>query len=253
MGEGTLIVSRSLTLFPQIKQRFEELGFQNVEVTGEEKDSLNGVIREMQPRLLIVGSSFYQAGTPYMMGQLLKLFPKLHIVVVNVGSFPDHLAVWFIWRRVKSYVNLHEGFEEFHRALQEVRRGRAYIAPNVQRLMDDFPEWPRTPNKITDRQMEVLILICNGFIAEHIASTLHISRATVNYILDKLYKTFHVNSREELIRTAFVLKLVTEKDLVFHDRKATTKELPEWAAAKQRMNKGFSKSKTSKQNANAFL
>jgi hypothetical protein len=47
--EGTLIVSRSLKLFPHIKQRFEELGFQNVEVTGEEKDSLNGLIREMRP------------------------------------------------------------------------------------------------------------------------------------------------------------------------------------------------------------
>ncbi|MDR2434628.1 MAG: LuxR C-terminal-related transcriptional regulator [Treponema sp.] len=188
-----------------------------------------------------------------MMGRLLKLFPKLNIAAVNVGSFPDHLAVWFIWRRVKSYVNLHEGLEEFHHGLQEVRQGRAYIAPNVQRLMDDFPERPRTPNKATERQMEVLILICNGFIAKRIASNMEISRAAVNYILDQLYKTFHVHNREELRRMALTLKLVVEKDLVFYDREAATKELPEWALIKQRMNKGFSKGKTSKQNASAFF
>jgi DNA-binding NarL/FixJ family response regulator len=237
MPGGTLIVSRAVTLFPHIKRRFEELGFQNVEITGEEKDSLNRVIRETKPRLLVVGSGFYSAGTPLMMGRLLKLFPKLNIASVNVGDFPDHLAVWFIWRGVKSYVNVHEGFEEFHHGLQEVRQGRAYISPNVQRLMDDFPEWPLTPNKVTDRQMEVLILICNGFTAEHIGSNLHISRAAVNYILDRLYKTFHVNKREELMRTAFALKLVTDKDLVFHDRKTKIEGLPEWAAVRQKMNR----------------
>jgi DNA-binding NarL/FixJ family response regulator len=235
MPGGTLIVSRAVTLFPQIKRRFEELGFQRVEITGEEKDSLNRVIRDTQPRLLVVGSGFYKAGTPYMMGRLLKLFPKLNIAAVNVGDFPDELAVWFIWRGVKSYVNVHEGYEEFHHGLQEVRQGRKYISPNVQRLMDSFSEWPATPNKVTDRQMEVLVLICNGFLAEHIGTTLQISRAAVNYILDKLYKTFHVCKREELIQTAFALKLVTDKDLVFYDRKAKIAELPEWAAAKRKL------------------
>jgi DNA-binding CsgD family transcriptional regulator len=239
MPGGTLIVSRAVNLFPHFKRRFSELGFQNAEITGEEKDSLNRVIREQKPRLLLVGSCFYQAGTPYMMGQLLKLFPKLNIAAVNVGSFPDDLAVWFIWRGVKSYVNVHEGYEEFHHGLQEVRMGRAYISPNVRRLMDGFSEWPKTPDKVTDRQMEVLYLICNGFIAERVGSTLHISRAAVNYILDRLYKTFHVNSREELIRMAFALKLITERDLIFYDRKARIGPLPEWAVIKQRMSRRF--------------
>jgi DNA-binding CsgD family transcriptional regulator len=230
-------VSRAVTLFPHIKKRFEELGFPHVEITGEEKDSLNRVISETNPRLLVVGSCFYKAGTPYMTGRLVRLFPKLNITVVNMGTFPDELAVWFIWRRVKSYVNLHEGFEEFHRGLQEVRQGRAYIAPNVQRLMDDFTEWPKTPDKVTDRQMEVLILVCNGFIAEHIGSTLHISRATVNYNLNRLYKAFHVGKREELIRTAFALKLVTDEDLIFFDRETQIEGMPEWAVLKQRMNR----------------
>jgi ATP/maltotriose-dependent transcriptional regulator MalT len=63
--------------------------------------------------------------------------------------------------------------------------------------------------------MEVLILACNGFIIDNIGDTLHVSRATVNWHLGKLYDIFHVDSRDNLIKTAFVMKLVTDKDLIF--------------------------------------
>ncbi|MDR1902660.1 MAG: LuxR C-terminal-related transcriptional regulator [Treponema sp.] len=232
---GTLMVSRAVRLFPRIKKRLEELGFPDVEVTGEEKDSLNRVINEKKPRLVLVGSGFYKAGTPYMMGRLLKNFPKLNIAVINVGDFPDDLATWFIWRGVKSYVNILEGYEEFHHGLRDVREGKTYISPVVQKLMDDFPEWPKTSDELTKRQMETLIMICNGFIPEHIGEMLHVSRPTVNLHLKELYKTFHVENREELVKTAYALKLVTDKDLVFYDRENKIGLLPEWAVIKQKM------------------
>jgi hypothetical protein len=46
-----------------------------------------------------------------------------------------------------------------------------------------------------------------------------------------------VESREDLVKTAFALKLVTDKDLIFYERKTKIERLPEWAAVKQRMNK----------------
>jgi DNA-binding NarL/FixJ family response regulator len=235
MQGGTLIVSRAVRLFPKFKNRLEELGFKNVVITGEEKDSLNRLISDIKPALMLVGSNFYQAGTPYMMGRLLRNFPKLNVAAVNVGNFPDDLATYFIWRGVKSYVNLLEGYEEFHSGLQEVRQGKAYISPVVQKLMDDFPEYPATQDDVTKRQMEVLILICNGFIPEKIGETMHVSRATVNFHLKQLYKAFHTETREELVKTAFSLKVITDKDLVFYDRENKIGPLPEWAATKQKM------------------
>jgi DNA-binding NarL/FixJ family response regulator len=156
---------------------------------------------------------------------------------VSLGEFPDSLAVWFIWRGVKSYLNLLEGEEAFYHGLEEIRQGRPYISPAVRHLMDRFSEWPKTPDTITRRRMEVLIMICNGFIPERIGDTLQVSRATVNYHLQELYDTFHVKSREELIRTAFALNLVTDKDLIFHDRDKNIEPLPEWAAVKMKMNR----------------
>lgn len=231
------MVSRARKLFPRIQQRLSYLGFHEVEVTGEEKDSLNSVINEKKPELLLVGSGFYQAATPYMMGELVERFPKLNMAALSVCEYPDDIAVWFIWHGVKSYLNLWEGYEEFHRGLQEVRQGKAYISPKVRDLMELFSEWPDTKNRVTKRQMEVLILICNGFIPEHIGDRMHISRATVNYLLQKMYDTFHVKNREELVKTAFALKLVSEEDLVFYDRERKAGALPEWAVVRRKIKK----------------
>jgi DNA-binding NarL/FixJ family response regulator len=231
-----LIVSRSIKLFPYYKKCLEELGFQDVEATGEEKDSLNMVINELNPRLVLVGSGFYHAGTPYMMGQLLTNFPKLNIAAVSLGEFPDSLATWFIWHGVRSYINLWEGYEEFLYGLQEVQKGESYISPNVRRLIELFPEWPETRSKITKRQMEILVFLCNGFIPEHIGNAMHITGRTVTTHLHDLYHLFHVKNREEMVALAWEFGIVTGQDMCFYDRKRdATKPLPEWAVVKIKM------------------
>jgi hypothetical protein len=149
MPGGTLIVNRAEKLFPYYKKRLFEAGFTEVEATKEEKDSLNTVIGELNPRLVLIDSGFYRAGTPYMTGRLVKNFPKLNIAVVSLAEFPDDLAVWFIWHGAKSYISLwDDGYEEFYKGLGEIRRGKAYISPDVRRLIDGFDEWPELPRKL---------------------------------------------------------------------------------------------------------
>ncbi|MDR0474510.1 MAG: LuxR C-terminal-related transcriptional regulator [Treponema sp.] len=218
MTGGTLVISRMIKLHDRIKRRFEELGFTNVTVTGEEKDSLNCVINERKPRLVIIGSGFYRAATPYMTGRLLKDFPKLHIAAVSVSEYPDDVAAWFKWYGVKSYANLLEGYEEFHRGLQEIRQGREYVAPAVQRVLNESAEWKTPKANVPKRRREVLMLLCNGFSINEIGDCLHISRRTVDGHLEELYSSFCVHSREGLIRNAFCLGAVTKDDLCFYPR-----------------------------------
>jgi hypothetical protein len=50
--------------------------------------------------------------------------------------------------------------------------------------------------------------------------------------MDRLYDTFNVRNRDEMVARAWELQLVTEKDMRFFDRRQE-KPLPEWAAVKQ--------------------
>jgi DNA-binding CsgD family transcriptional regulator len=232
MTGGTLLVSRANNLFPYWKKTLEQRGFQNVHVTSEEKDSLNMVINELKPRLVLVGSCFYKAATPYMMGVLRKYFPRLYIAAVNIHEFPDGLAPWFVWHGVNAYVNIQEGLDEFYFGLDEVRKGHTYISPTIKNLMEEI-EWPEINDKAGKRQLEVLTFLCNGILLDEIAGNLHISRRTVDWHVEELFKTFDVQSREELISTAFCLEIITKDDLCFFNRKTKSKPLPKWAVIKQ--------------------
>jgi DNA-binding NarL/FixJ family response regulator len=233
---GTLIVNRAINLFPFFRKRLEDAGFNDVETTGEEKDSLNMVINEKKPRLLLVGSGFYHAATPYMMGQVIRRFPKLNIAAVSLGEFPDEIAVWFIWHGVKSYLNLWDGEEEFYAGLEEIQKGKPYISPNVWCLLDLFPAWPDVNDKATKRYLEVLVLVCKGCSIKEICSLLHISRNTLNTHMKQMHRIFHVQSRDELVSMAWELGLVTRRDC-FYRRSIDNWPLPEWAAIKQKTSK----------------
>jgi DNA-binding NarL/FixJ family response regulator len=224
---GTLMVSRATKLFPHIKQRLLVLGFKNVEVTGEEKDSLNMVINDLKPRLVLMGSGFYQCCTPFMAGELLKIFPKLNVAAVSVYQYPADLAMFFIVNGVKSYVSLWDGIEEFYRGLNYVREGRAYISPEVERRLEMRREMPDPGKEPTPKQIEVIRLLGNGFTTVEIADVLHISRRTVDTEKTKIYTRLNVRNENELIRAALFHGLIKPEELTFYGGKYQLNPKPE--------------------------
>ena len=236
MAGGTLVVTRAEKLHDYYRNKLKNLGFTDVTVTSSAKNGLNFAINEHKPRLLLIDSYFYQAGTPYMTGELHRDFPKLNIAVISLSDFPLSLAPWFIWHGAKSYVSLWEGFDEFNRGMMLVREGKQYISPAVQNRIDKIDVWPETGDKITKRQKECLTMLCCGFAPERIGEELNISRQTVNNHLVTMYKTFHATNREEMVAMAWELELVTHDDVRFYEKKPEVKELPEWANVKLKMN-----------------
>jgi DNA-binding NarL/FixJ family response regulator len=227
MRGGTLLLSRETALYPHFRKRFMELGFSNFDITGEEKDSLNTVINEFMPRLLIVSSGFYQCATPYMMGQLLKLFPELNIAAVSVFyKIPADLAMWFIINGVKSYINLFEGIDEFYKGITKVREGGVYISPQVIERIELRRELPEPAGNNTPRLREIIRLICNGFKGTEICDELHISEHTLYVHKRNLYTYLNVRNENELIRAAIALKWVDPNELNFYGRYYALNPLP---------------------------
>jgi DNA-binding NarL/FixJ family response regulator len=224
---GTLIISRAKNILPFWKYYLKIVGFQNVAMTSEEKDSLNWVINEQKPRLVFIESCFYEAATPYMTGRLLRDFPKLRIVAFSVGEFPDDLAMWFYFYGVKSYINFRDGMCEFKRGIQKILRGDEFRSKKVQRRIDLRTAIPKPAYSFTNRQMEVLLLLCNGFTTDEIGEALHISVRTVEKHKSDLYAVFHVRNERELIRIAYYMDLFKKDELCFYGGRWEAPPLPE--------------------------
>jgi uncharacterized protein (DUF3820 family) len=85
---GTLAVTGAAELHTEYKAWLEKMGFEDVTVTDKKNDALNTVICNKKPRLVIIDSWFYRDGTPRGIGELHKLFLRLHIAVVSIHDYP---------------------------------------------------------------------------------------------------------------------------------------------------------------------
>ena len=216
------MVSRAVKLHPHIKRRLEALGFEDVMITGADRDGLNMVIREKKPRLILIGSAFYDCSTPYMMKELLRTFPKLNIAALSVlNSYTDSRAAEFIYNGVQSYLNVLEGFEEFHRGLQEVRKGNVYISPEVQKKIDSKTSCRFTAEDLTPKHIEVIRLLGNGFTTVEAAETLGCSKRTVDTHKSDIYSILNVRNENELIRFALFKGIIHSEELHFFPKDKT--------------------------------
>ena len=218
MAESTLVVSRAELLHTYIKKRFEEAGFENVTITGTEKDGLNMLISELKPSLVIMEPDFYQSATPYMVRFILRRFKGVNIAVISTIPYPADRAMSFIVKGVKSYITVYDGIEQFNEGLICIREGKSFISPSVKERMEIRNELPRPASEITDRELEVLRLVRNGFTGREIADVLAVSLRTVSFHKQELYRNFNVRNECELIRVADYLKLIKEDDLHFYGR-----------------------------------
>jgi DNA-binding NarL/FixJ family response regulator len=215
-------------LYPLFKKRLAELGFTNSEITGEERDSLNSVINDLKPRLVLVDSDFYECSTPYMMRQLLKTFPKLNIAAVStLCKIPTDLAMWFIINGVKSYINFFEAPDEFYRGLSKVRDGQEYVSPEVIKRIEIRREMPEPAGNITPRNLEIIRLLCNGFTGSEICKALAISDQTLYVHKRNIYTILNVRNENELIRVALFYGWIKLDELRFYGGEYKLNPLPE--------------------------
>ena len=228
MNGVTLVATKRENFHAHFKKRFEQLGFPNVVVTSAGKDGLNMVINELKPRLLIIGSSFYQCCTPFMMKGLRNNFPKLNIAAISLTDYPADLAMYFIINGVRSYINYWEGTgpEQFYNGLEIIRRGGEYVSPEVQRRIDMRNIYPNPSGSLTDRQIEIVRLIGNGFTGAEIADTLHMSERSVDNRKTEIYTAMNVRNENEVIRVAIYLGIINPDELIFYGRDYVLKPLP---------------------------
>jgi DNA-binding NarL/FixJ family response regulator len=224
----TLHLSREKALYPLFRRRLAQLGFTDCEVTGEERDSLNSVINDLKPRLILVDSDFYECSTPYMMRQLLKTFPKLNIAAVSeFCKIPADTAMWFIINGVKSYLNFFEGPDEFYQGLNKIRDGEDYVSPKVIERIEMRREMPERAGNITPQHFEIIRLLCNGFTGSEICKVLAISEQTLYGHKRRIYTFLNVRNENELIRVALFHGWIKLDELRFYGGEYKLNPLPE--------------------------
>ena len=137
-----------------------------------------------------------------LIGEIRARWPKLPLLVVSMHDAPDYLE-----RVLKSgaqgFVNKKESISRLPDAIRRVLSGKTYIGEDMMEVLarslaSDEPDEEEKVADLSEREIEVLELIAQGFRPRQIAETLHVSPKTVNSHRENMKRKLELASTAEL-------------------------------------------------------
>jgi len=138
--------------------------------------------------------------------------PGVAIVMLTVSEDEDDLFN-AIKAGAQGYLQKDLESEQFRIMLGAVERGEAAITPaTAARILDEYqhPDRQRAdPDRLTERELEVLGLVTTGLRNKEIAARLGITENTAKFHLKNILEKLHAETRAELAARAVRDGLVT--------------------------------------------
>jgi NarL family two-component system response regulator LiaR len=182
------VVREGLRSFIQIKP--------DLEVVGEAADGVEAVekARELQPDVVLMDIVMPRQGGIEAIKQIKREGLPCRILVITSFAEDDQIFP-AIKAGALGYLLKDSKPQELIEAIHAVSRDESSLHPAVARkLIDELkqePDLPPTEDPLTERELEVLRLIAQGYSNREIGERLHLSERTIakyaSNILDKLH------------------------------------------------------------------
>jgi DNA-binding NarL/FixJ family response regulator len=132
----------------------------------------------------------------------LKVKPDLKVIALTMFSDTGHYTQ-MIQAGVKGFILKKANKFELEQAIREVDRGGAYFSQEIlQKLAFRHHGKTTGAEELTTREMEIMVLICQGFTSQEISERLYISSKTVETHRTNLFLKADVRNVAGLIAWA---------------------------------------------------
>ena len=187
-------------------------GAGGVEVVGEANSGENAIkmIKELQPNVVLMDVKMPGIGGLEATRRIARQYPDTKVLVVTAYAdepYPSRV----LQAGAMGYITKDTGVDEMVQAIKMVNAGRRYLSPEIaQQLalkhLSDDSESPL--DQISEREMQVLIMITSGQKVGDISDQLCLSPKTVNSYRYRLFEKLGVNSDVELTHLALKYNLI---------------------------------------------
>jgi len=175
----------------------------------ESGESAYGLYFEQQPDVLVLDISMPGEGG---IGLLYRLLARDAQACVLMMSMHDDAA--FIRRTLeagaKGYISKSDDAELLVEAIRALVRGENWLSPGLTRqLAACFHSHHADPVRaLTDRELEVFLLLARGYESKKIAEMLHLSPKTVGTHQTRVFQKLGMHTSAELARLAIRLDMI---------------------------------------------
>lgn len=138
------------------------------------------------------------------------MYPRLPVIVLSVQP-EDQYAVRCLRAGASAYINKDSAPDELARATRKVLSGGRYVSAELAEKLaarfDDSLEKPKH-EVLSDRELEVMLLIAAGVSLTEIGTRLHVSAKTVSSYRSRLLEKMQMKSNAEITRYAVANSLI---------------------------------------------
>lgn len=186
-----------------------------VEVVGEAANGREAIAlaEKLRPDVVLLDVEMPVMGARQAMEQMMEVVPPPRVVVVTMHDDPrlvrELIGLGAVAYLVKS-ATIEELLSAVHTAAQSPtvpRENVVTVAP--PRMFED----PARADGLSDRELEILLLVARGLSNQQISGSLHISEATVKRHLANIYPKMGVSSRAEAVRKALQERLISIREI----------------------------------------
>jgi len=174
------------------------------QVVFEESDEPSGLtnrIKEIQPCLVIIDYLQHTEGVNALK-KIKQAVPKTKLLVISQDTEVAKIKK-AIKLGIDGYLTRQCESEEMVNAVQLILKGKRFFCPSItERLLDYDNQIKSTEKSISNRELEILMLIAKGNTTNQIAEKLFISVHTVNSHRKNMLKKLGLKSPIELVTYA---------------------------------------------------
>ena len=188
---------------------------EEIEVVGEAENGLEAVAlaEELGPDVVLLDVEMPLMGAKQVMELMLENPPPPRVVIVTMYDDP-RLVRELIGLGAVAYLVKSATMEELHTAVQTA--ANSPIGPDKDVVIVAPPKAFRGPAEadgLSERELEVLLMVARGMSNHQIAVSLHLSEATIKRHLANIYPKIGVSSRGEAVRKALSRNWISARDI----------------------------------------
>jgi NarL family two-component system response regulator LiaR len=139
-------------------------------------------------------------------------YPDTEVIALT-SVLEDSLVIDAIRAGAIGYLLKDTEADDLHKAIKAANEGQVQLSPQAaEKLMREIRA-PESPEKLTERELDVLHLIAQGKANKEIALKLHIGETTVKSHVSNILTKFGVQSRTQAAILAIQMGLVAKDEL----------------------------------------
>jgi len=202
----------------------------NVIAEAQEGDEAIQSARKIKPDVVVLDITMPGRGGMHAISEILKTSDSIRILLLTMHEEPAYLRT-ALAAGASGYVLKKSVDADLLSAIRAVNRGRTYVdAELASGLLDPPPqnrahEVRETNHVLSDRELQVLKLVAEGYSSREIAEQILVGTKTVETYRSRFAEKLGLKSRADVVRYALELGLLAPERLsppTGRDRKAST-------------------------------